>query len=160
MKTRNLLGTTFLIISAVFLFSNANAANTQYGKWKQDPVVKQQVESGKVLPNHTYYYTGSINGPDCLIAIDNHYTLRDSRVWAKADEMSDKVMKGWLQSMAQEHGSRSLSVKGGDIITPDGKKAGIWYSHYPINIVEMPTPGELIIYQPHPIGGGVTGDQD
>jgi len=98
MKKYNLLGTTFLIISAVFLFSNANAANAQYGNWKQDPVVKQQVETGKVLPNHTYYYTGSINGPDCFIALDNHYTLRDSNVWAKADEMSDKVMKGWLQT--------------------------------------------------------------
>jgi len=160
MKTRQFLVASFLVANAVFLFANANAANTQYGKWKTDPVVKEQVETGKVLPGHTYYYTGSINGPDCFIALDNHYTLRDSKVWAKADEMSDKIMQGWLQSLRQERGERSLHVKGGDILTPDGKKAGIWYSHYSINVIEMPKPGELVIYQPHPVGGGVTGDQD
>ncbi|MBM9615190.1 hypothetical protein JWJ90_12960 [Desulfobulbus rhabdoformis] len=157
MKKYNLLGTTFLILSAVFVFSNANAATSDYGKWEKDPAVKEQLETGKLLPNHTYYYTGSINGPDCFIALDNNYTLRDSNIWAKADEMSDKVMKSWLQSLTQERGDRSLHVQGGDILTPDGEKAGVWYSHYSVNVIEMPNPGELVIFQPHPVGGKIPG---
>jgi len=153
MRRRNLFGLAILTISALFIFSNANAMHSKYGHWKQDPAVKAQIETGKVLPNHTYYYTGSINGPECFMAIDNNFKLRDSRVWAKADEMSDKMMKGWLQSMSQSHGKIGLTVKAGDVTTPDGRKAGIWYSHYSVNIVEEPSPGELIIYQPHPIGG-------
>jgi len=79
--------------------------------------------------------------------------LRDSRVWAKAGEMSDKMMIGWLQSMSKSHGKIGLTVKAGDITTPVGRKDGIWYSYYSVNVVETPSHGELIIYQPHPIGG-------
>ena len=155
MKTRQFFSLSVLMISMFFIVSVGSAA--PQGQWKVDPESRKIIESGVLLPNHTYYYTGSINGPDCFMAIDNQYTLRKSVVWAKPDEMSQKVLKEWLQFMVAEGGPRASTLRGGVILTPDGKKSGVWLSHYPVNIVEMPKPGELEIYQPHPIGGNPAG---
>lgn len=156
MRMEHIFRLFFLVLSVTLFVSDGSAANVPMGSWNADTTTKQSIESGKLLPNHTYYYSGSMSSPDCFIAIDNQYTLRKSPVWAKAEEMSEKVLKGWLQSFKTQ-GMESSSIGGGVILTPDGKKAGVFYSHYPVNIVQMPEPGILEIFQPHPVGGQKAG---
>jgi len=157
MKMRHVLGLFFSILSLTFFVANGSAAKNKIpmGSWNADLTTKQSIESGKILPNHTYYYSGSVDGPDCFIAIDNQYTLRKSPVWAKVNT-PEKAVHDWLQYFKTE-GPRSSDLRGGVILTPDGKTAGIWYSHYAVNIVEMPEPGVLVVYQPHPPSGHHTG---
>lgn len=126
------------------------------GRWEIEPGVQQLVEAGTVLPDHRYYYLGSIAAPDSIIAISNRYTLR-TRVWADID-MDEARLNGWLQWWRTEHFyGPGCEFRGGLILTPDGQRAGVWYSRNTINIVYMPEPDVLEVYQPRTIGGGVCG---
>ena len=42
--------------------------------------------------------------------------------------------------------------RGGVILTPDGQQAGVWYSPNIINLVQMPEPGVLVVFQPRSPG--------
>ena len=125
------------------------------GKWEIEPGVQQLIEAGTVLPDHRYYYLGSITAPDSIIAISNHYTLR-SRVWADI-ELNEARLNGWLQWWRTEHYGPGCEYRGGLILTPDGQQAGIWYSRNIMNIVYMPEPGILEVYQPRTITGTTCG---
>lgn len=125
------------------------------GQWEIDSGVQQLVESGTVLPEHRYYYIGSITAPDSIIAISNRYTLR-TRVWADID-LDEARLNGWLQWWRTEHYGPGCEYRGGLILTPDGQQAGIWYSRNIINIVQMPEPGVLEVFQPRTVTGGTCG---
>lgn len=125
------------------------------GKWEIEPGVQQLIEAGTVLPDHRYYYLGSITAPDSIIAISNRYTLR-SRVWADI-ELNEARLNGWLQWWRTEHYGPGCEYRGGLILTPDGQQAGIWYSRNIMNIVYMPEPGILEVYQPRTITGTTCG---
>ena len=116
---------------------------------------RQLFESGTLLANHTYYYLGSFGAPDSIIAIDNRFTLR-SRVWARA-EVDQRMLDGWLQWYRTEHFPSGCELRGGRILTPDGQQAGVWYSQNIVNIVRMPEPGVIEVFQPHSPAGHTCG---
>ena len=125
------------------------------GKWEVESGVLELFESGTILPDHTYYYLGSSAAPDSIIAISNQVTLR-TRVWAQV-EMSKELLNGWLSWYRTEHYGPGCDYRGGIILTPGGRQAGLWYSQNVINIVRMPEPGVIEVYQPHSISGGTCG---
>jgi hypothetical protein len=131
------------------------AAGPPGGRWEIEPEVQQMFESGRVLPEHTYFYLGSYNAPDSIIAISTQYTLR-TRVWAQVD-LTDEMLNRWLQWYRTEHYPAGCEYRGGVILTPDGRQAGFWYSRNIINIIRLPEPGVIEVYQPHSISGGVCG---
>ena len=139
-------------IALLFLFApifiEGCTSNIPTGQWESDLEVKNNFETGSSVPNHTYYYWGSYNAPDAIIAIDNHYTLREGNVWAKVERVDvDDSLKNWFR-LFKTKGERQAFYSGGVISAPDGRQAGIWYSLCANNIVQMPTPGELVIFQP------------
>ena len=131
------------------------SAGVPGGAWVTDPQVRQLFESGTLLANHTYYYLGSFGAPDSIIAIDNRFTLR-SRVWARA-EVDQRMLDGWLQWYRTEHFPSGCELRGGRILTPDGQQAGVWYSQNIVNIVRMPEPGVIEVFQPHSPAGHTCG---
>ncbi|QQG66762.1 hypothetical protein [Desulfobulbus oligotrophicus] len=138
-------------IALALVFMLGCVSHQPGGLWEIDMGVRQLVETGTVLPDHRYYYLGSITAPDTIIAISDQYTLR-SRVWAEI-ELSESRLNGWLQWWRTEHYGPGCEFRGGLILTPDGRQAGIWYSRNIVNIVRMPEPGVLEIYQPRTITG-------
>jgi len=148
-KSRNInyVGFFALLFLFVSFFIGGCASNIPTGQWESDLGVKNNFETGTAVPNHTYYYWGSYNSPDAIIAIDNHYTLREGNVWAKAEGVPDDSLKKWF-SLYKTKGERQAFYSGGVISAPDGRQAGIWYSLCANNIVQMPTPRELVIFQP------------
>lgn len=133
------------------------AAQRPFGAWESDRRVGQLFESAQVLPDHTYYYLGSIAAPDSIIAIDNRYVLR-SEVWARI-EISEQILRDWLAWLPIAH-SHQCVFRGGVILTPDGRQAGIWYSPHLLNVVQMPEPEVLVIFQPRSAGLSGCGEQD
>lgn len=127
------------------------------GRWEADNRVGQVFESATVLPNHTYYYLGSITAPDSVIAIDSRFTLQ-SRVWAEI-EISEQILRNWLAWFPVAH-SRNCQFRGGVILTPDGRQAGVWYSPNLINLVQEPEPGVLVVFQPRSTGLSGCTDQE
>lgn len=156
MQRQNFL--RFLLLTLVCsLYIGGCTAHVPSGKWEVDTGVKQAFEAGTVFPDHTYYYLGSITAPDSIIAISNQYSLR-TRVWAQID-MSEKVLNGWLSWYRTEYYG-PCEYRGGVILTPDGRQAGFWYSQNIINIIEMPEPGVLVVFQPTSLGWSKCGEQD
>jgi hypothetical protein len=78
-----------------------------------------------VLPDHHYYYTGSDNNPDAIIAIQRKYTL-ETRLW-KSVEATPKQIKDWVDRLTDLRGY-GLKTLGSDILGPNGETIGIWYS--------------------------------
>lgn len=127
------------------------------GQWLEDEEVRQFIEDGRLFPDHTYYYLGSMTAPDSFIAIDNRLQLR-TRVWAQV-EMTPQQLAGWLQWYRSEHYG-ICAYQGGRILAPDGSQVGYWYSQNPINIIFMPEPGVIEVYKPHTVSGRVCGEPD
>jgi len=154
------LSRLLVLIGCVVLSGCAAGGNsTPAGKWDTDMGVQQLFVSGAVFPNHTYYYLGSIGAPDSIIAIDNRFTLR-SRVWAQI-EMTEQLLNEWLQWYRTEQYGAGCEYRGGVILTPDGERAGVWYSQNIVNIIRMPEPGVLEVYQPRTPSGATCGrDRD
>lgn len=153
------LSRLLVLIGCAVLSACAAGVDTPAGKWDTDMGVQQLFVSGAVLPDHTYYYIGSIGAPDSIIAIDNRFTLR-SRVWAQI-EMTEQLLNGWLQWYRTEQYGAGCEYRGGVILTPDGQRAGVWYSQNIVNIIRMPEPGVIEVYQPRSLSGTTCGrDRD
>jgi len=143
----------FLGAIAALLAGCADKAPT--GHWTIAPEGYALFESGTVLPDHAYYYIGSSTMPDSVIAVDPRFTLR-TRVWAEAD-MTESKLNGWLHMFGTEHYPPACTYRGGVILTPDGQRAGYWYSRNIYNIIRYPEAGVIEVYQPHSGAGRVCG---
>jgi hypothetical protein len=87
--------------------------------------VKKAFETYQLPPNHAYYYSGPDAMPDAVIGIQKEYLLK-SRFW-KPVELTPKLLKRWLEYKGPRYGY-DLSNNGSDIMAPDGRQIGIWYS--------------------------------
>lgn len=148
---------SFLLLMLVGAFSTGCAANGPGGRWEVAAGVQQEFESGRILPDHTYYYLGSSSAPDSIIAINNQFTLR-TRVWAQVN-LTQEMFNGWLNWYRTDY-VRGCEYHGGVILTPDGRKAGVWYSQNIFNIIRMPEPGVLEVFQPHSFAMATCGAQN
>ena len=133
---------TLILIS--FLASGC-AIPANQGTLTRDGEVEQLVESATVLPNHSYYYTGSEARPDVIIAIDNSFTLT-SKYWIKVDDVANQLMD-WNRLIDNAHRFKR-AYKGFRIMTPGGSQSGIWYSPYEYTVVQFPDPSTIILYTP------------
>ena len=145
----------FLLLGGLVLLSGC-LARVPAGNWQVEPEIKNFFEAGTLLPDHSYYHLGPLAAPDAVIAVDNRFTLR-TRVWAQAD-VSAEMLNGWLNWYRTDNFRRHCPYYGGVILTPDGQQAGIWYSPDIRNIIRMPEPGVLEVYQPTSLTGRSCGE--
>jgi len=122
------------------------ATPSNQGKMVRDVEVAKLVESATVLPNHTYYFTGPEAQPDVIIAIDDSFTLT-SKYWIKVDDVENQL-KDWNRLIDNYHRTMWDIYEGFQIMTPDGRQAGIWYSLYDYTVVQFPDSSTLILYTP------------
>lgn len=121
------------------------AVPANQGKLARSFEVTQLVEADKVLDGHTYYYTGPEAEPDAIIAIDDRYTLK-SKYWIRVENPAKKLAD-WNHFI--DNGIRIFDpFEGAWIMTPDGEKAGIWYSKYDHTVVRYPDASSIIVYIP------------
>jgi len=87
--------------------------------------VKKAFETYQISPNHAYYYSGPDAAPNAVIGIQKEYLLK-SEFW-KPVELTQKLLKKWLDYRGPRDGF-DLTNNGSDIMAPDGRQIGIWYS--------------------------------
>ena len=134
------------VLLLIFLLSGCAAPQNQ-GRIIRSDEVNHMVESGIVLPGHTYYYTGPEIEPDAIIAIANSYTLK-SKYWIKVENVSESL-HDWNRIIDNAYRYRYRNVyEGSWIITPGGNKAGFWYSKYGHSVIHFPDDSSIIIYTP------------
>ena len=114
-----------LALAASLLAGCAGIDRGSYGTLRLSTSASAAFESARVLPDHHYYYTGSDNNPDAIIAIQRKYTL-ETRLW-KSVEATPKQLKDWVDRLTDLRGY-GLKTLGSDILGPNGETIGIWYS--------------------------------
>lgn len=110
--------------------------------------VNRLFESPTVLNDHTYYYAGPQDKPETIIAIRNDYEFQKSIHWHKVD-ITEKQLQTWNMMIDNRHRIYS-NYDGAYILTPDGKRVGVWYSKYSLTVIKYPEPNKIIIYRPDP----------
>lgn len=114
-----------LIISLLVVFLSIFGCGANYGRLSFNRDVKRQFETYEVLPDHRYYYSGSIARPRAVIGIQASYTLAPG-LWMPVD-LTAEQLKGWVDyyGPAKIYGQEN---NGFDILAPDGQKIGVWYA--------------------------------
>jgi hypothetical protein len=136
-------GTISLLIAILTLGGCAGS----YGHLQPSSAVTAIFKSDKILPNHKYYYTGPDGWPDAIIAVDEHYTLVSDQ-WT-AFEPSAKRLKHLMEFAQSHYGTNAHHFPYGyTILTPDGRKVGVWYSIWDLTTIEMRSDHEVDIYPP------------
>lgn len=127
------------------------------GKWARSKDGGLPFENRTILPDHTYYFIGNEVTPESIIAVDNRYTLKTG-VWSPVT-ITRKILDEWM-FWIDTRLSLTCTYYGGILLTPDGDKAGIWYSRKLISVVKTPEPGVLQVYAPYNPSGSPCGRQD
>ena len=112
-----------LSVAVVFMAGCAGTGN--YGRLVHNDKVKNVFETYQLPTGYTYYYSGPDAMPDAVIGIQKEYLLK-SRFW-KPVELTPNMLKKWLEYRGPRYGY-DLTNNGSEILAPDGRQIGIWYS--------------------------------
>ena len=133
---------TVLTITTLFFACMAGMAN--HGSNKLSDAARDKIENFQVLPDYNYYYIGSNVHPDALIAVHKSYTVTSEGMWIKV-ESSDKQLKYLVETIQK---NLSPSPDGYDILDPQGKKIGFYYSKWDPWPARMEGENKVWIYPP------------
>lgn len=139
------------VISSLALVFLGGCASLNYGGLETSSEVTQEFETGRILPDHRYYYSGFAQIPDAIVAIDQRYTLR-SGVWNHFDPTTG-TLRNWVFRMIQVGSAPTL---GSVILAPDGSRVGVWFSSLRQTSITVRGQNEVAIAAPQApgLGGG------
>jgi hypothetical protein len=112
-----------------------------YGRLEINKSVEQAFGKYQMLDHYQYYYSGRENKPSAIIGIDPAFQF-SSKYWAPIEPSQFKKM---VDRMVPEYGF----LYGAYMMTPDGRKAGVWYSWVHIYTVKFEG-NRIIVYSPEP----------
>lgn len=129
----------------IILFLSACAVNGggSFRGLQKKLEVEKLFQSATILPDYTYYFQGPASDPEAIIAIKNTYQLR-SRLWSRV-EWTEKEMARvvfWMENDAVGF----CTTDGGNLVAPDGRIIGIWYSQRDVSYIKQPEPGVVEVY--------------
>lgn len=135
----------WLLVGMILLAGCALGNGANYGmlRWSRD--VERAFEALEVLPDCKYYYSGPDARPDAIIGIQEAYTLK-SRYW-KAVDLTPIQLGAWIEWMTDFRGFSTGSF-GADLLDPNGKRLGIWYSSHDRTTIEMMTDTLVVVHPP------------
>ncbi len=141
-----MIGLSLLVVAAL-----AGCASPNYGSLKLSSEITELFESGRILPDHRYYYSGFAQIPDAIIAVDQAYSLR-SRIW-QYFEPTSATLSNWVYRIRATSGA---TPAGSLILGPDGGRIGAWYASLRQTAVRITDQNELVIAPPATpgLGGG------
>lgn len=107
--------------------------------------LNNQFLSYQVLPDYTYYFSGGYDKPNAILGIHKDYQLVQG-LWQSV-EITPGLMEKWIKTIAPED-YRKGGYFASYIMTPDGKRAGIWYSIQDSTPVKFPGDNKIEVYTP------------
>jgi len=108
-----------LIWSSIIVFSAGCAGN--YARFQMDDRVVQGFKNYEMIDGFHYYYSGRENKPSAIIGLDPAYQF-SSKFWTGIEPVQFRKM---VDRMFPDGSSM---LYGANILAPEGKKAGVWYS--------------------------------
>ncbi len=124
-----------------------------YGDLRSDPSVTLQFKEVRVPDGYRYFYNGRKFMPYAVVGIDPDIRF-NSRMWSPVDPKGEDF-KRMLDFMYDQY--RGTDPMGAEILDPQGKRVGIWYSTYRHTAVKIEKDGSLSVlspYVPKRRGGG------
>ncbi|MFC1817186.1 hypothetical protein ACFL0M_14915 [Thermodesulfobacteriota bacterium] len=137
-------------INILFFFAMTTFVGclANYGTYRASDEVNKAFEAFQVLPDYTYYYSGSDVSPDAIIGIHKRYKLSSADLWTKVDPTS-KQLKYWVEAMTMEnHRGFPESPDGFYVLDPDGNQIGIYYTLWAPGPVKMEEDNQVSVYLP------------
>ena len=133
-----------LVMTATLLTMTGCVTGQNLGRYQNSNDVRQIFESYQVLPDHTYYITGSNVDPAAILAIDNRYTLTSADLWNKVPA-DQSQLRFWVDTMSRKIADMP---RGYYIINPSGDRMGVFYSSKGRGLVEMEGENKVSVYLP------------
>jgi hypothetical protein len=147
-----LLGRQALL--AVFILTFLAGCSANYGRLEINSMVEQAFKNYEMLDDYRYYYSGRENKPSAIIGIDPAFQF-SSKFWTAIEPLQFRTMVG---RMFPDYGF----LYGADILAPDGRKAGVWYSWVRTFTAKFED-DRIIVFSPEPYadvdGGSAFGDR-
>ena len=112
------------LAAGIIILITAYGCSGNYGRLAANHAVKKQIENYQVLDDYNYYYSGSFANPRVVIGIQKDYQLV-SDLWLPV-ALTSQQLKQWVDPFSP--GVNIDFGNGSDILTPKGKKIGVWYS--------------------------------
>jgi len=116
-----------------------------YGRLKLSADVRHAFENFQAFKNHRYYYSGRENKPSAIIGVHRDYRF-ESKYWTEVD-----LQKTSLKELVNRLYPNEYSpLYGYDILDPNGKKAGIWFSQFGHTTIRLENDNRLVVVTPEP----------
>ena len=127
-----------------------------YARFHLNEQVAKQFQHYEMIPGYHYYYSGRENKPSAIIGINPAFTF-SSKLWTAIDPSQFET------TVNRMFAPQAGPIYGADILAPDGRKAGVWYSWVLIygarfkgNRIFVHSPEEFA--EPNGTGGGIDMD--
>ncbi len=143
-ETKRFCGTSgghFLLMLAVLVTGCLGS----YGSLRNNPSVTLQFKEANVPHDYRFYYSGREFMPYAVVGIRPDIRF-NSRMWTPVDPKEQRF-KRMLDFMYSRY-HREDPV-GSEILDPEGRKLGIWYSTYRQTAVKLEKDGSLSILSPY-----------
>ncbi len=123
--------------SMVYLMTGC-AAN--YARFQIDDQTEQAFKKYEMIDGFQYYYSGRENTPSAIVGIDPAFEFT-STLWTAIEPSLFKTM---VDRMYPPGYGR---LYGANIVAPDGRKAGVWYSWVPFHSAKVDG-GKILVHSP------------
>lgn len=145
---KKIISCRILVTSAVFflIISSSVFAGSGRGKLERNRDLQKQIESAQVIPDHKYYYSGGAGKPSAILGIHKDFQLVTGQ-WQGVQISSGQLQK-WMSSMSHDTSMGPKGYNAAYIISPDGKKAGFWYSIQSSTTIKFPGGNKIEVYTP------------
>lgn len=137
----------FILILALFTLLPLlfGCTSGRYGRLDFDMSVNDTFESGRILADHTYYYSGPEAEPWAIMAIDDRYQLA-SGLWNKIDLTAEQLDR-WMRRIDNRYRFKTF-YRGAVIRDQEGERIGLWYSPWDWTVIRRGEGNEVTIYTP------------
>lgn len=105
----------------------------------------------KLLPDHDYYFTGSENDPDAILAVRKDIKFTKG-LWS-AINLTQEKLNFWITFIDNDTRRWNCDWYGKYVIDPSGRKVALYFSKYDYTVVKFPEPGALVVYPPDALTG-------
>ncbi|MCE5264459.1 MAG: hypothetical protein LLG97_13120 [Deltaproteobacteria bacterium] len=126
---KSLRGVFFLLLLLACLGTTACTAGLfpTFGRINPNDEATRAFDDCTVNTDFRYYVSGPDDHPNVIVGLHRDYRFDTQGLW-KEVEMTPAVMKNIVSSMKEKSSTRQRYLYGFELVTPDGRPIGVWYS--------------------------------
>jgi hypothetical protein len=98
-----------------------------FGRINLSSEITGAFENYSVNADFLYYISGPSEYPNAIIGLHRDYRIDPESLWKKV-EMTPKTMRKTVENMKEKSYNRLLSLYGFELLDPESKPIGVWYS--------------------------------